>query len=108
MPGEDSEIIVENLLALLLRQVILVLTKRRPLPAEAARHPRIEIVIGADLHGLWGRRRRYGSSRIVGENLGDGARFRRIEGPIKFFIISDANVERKKPLDAQTRRIAKA
>src|SRR5271155_1375173 len=50
MPRENAKIIVEYLLALLLRQVLLILPERRPLLAEAARHLRVEIFVRAKLH----------------------------------------------------------
>ncbi len=48
VPGKDAEIIVENLLALLLRKMVLVLPERRPFLAEAARDLRIDVVVRAN------------------------------------------------------------
>ena len=48
-PRENAEIIVENIAALLVREMIFVLAEGRPFLAETAGDPLIDIIIGADL-----------------------------------------------------------
>jgi hypothetical protein len=50
MPGKDAEIIVEDRLTLLVREVIRVLPEVRPLMPEAARNPQVNVVVSANLH----------------------------------------------------------
>ena len=50
MPGKNAEIIVEDCLTLLLREMIRVLPEARPLAPETTRNPQVHVVVGASLH----------------------------------------------------------
>src|ERR1700683_4628897 len=64
VPRKNAEIIVENLLPLLWRQVIRILPERRPFAAESARDLWIEVIVGASLHVCSPRRPCRGGRRL--------------------------------------------